>query len=365
MAPEQDAEAVAERIFNAALGTIDILSIHLGDRLGWYRSLASEGPASSAELAQRTGTSERYAREWLEQQAVTGLLTALDDDNDKGNDKDDDGGGTCRFSLPPGTAEVLTDTESLNYLAPLARMLAGAAVQLPALQEAYRAGTGVGWSEFGDDARVAQADMNRPWFERELGNALNQAPELVSRLERAGTMIGDIGCGAGWSTIALARMYPAAAVTGFDIDAESIDLARANATESGSTVEFQHIDAAGLPSDRFDAVFAFECIHDLPYPVEVLTAARQSLREGGSVVVMDEAVADAFAAPGDEVERLMYGYSLLICLPDGMAHPKSAGTGTVMRPVTLRKYALEAGFHDIRTLPIEGFGFFRFYELVP
>lgn len=136
MAPEQDADAVAERIFNAALGTIDILSIHLGDRLGWYRSLASEGPASSAELAQRTGTSERYAREWLEQQAVTGLLTSLNNDN--GNHNDDDG-GTRRFSLPPGTAEVLTDTESLNYLAPLARMLAGAAVQLPALQEAYRA----------------------------------------------------------------------------------------------------------------------------------------------------------------------------------------------------------------------------------
>lgn len=80
---------------------------------------------------------------------------------------------------------------------------------------------------------------------------------------------------------------------------------------------------------------------------------------------MDEAVADTFAPPGDEVERLMYGYSLLICLPDGMAHPFSAGTGTLMRPDTLRKYALAAGFRNVRVLPIEGFGFFRFYELVP
>ena len=112
-------------------------------------------------------------------------------------------------------------------------------------------------------------------------------------------------------------------------------------------------------------MFAFECIHDMPYPVEVLSAARRSLRQGGSVVVMDEAVADAFTPPGDEVERLMYGFSLLVCLPDGMSHPDSAGTGTVMRPETLRRYALDAGFSDVRVLPVEGFGFFRFYELLP
>jgi hypothetical protein len=99
--------------------------------------------------------------------------------------------------------------------------------------------------------------------------------------------------------------------------------------------------------------------------VAVLAAARKSLRDGGTVVVMDEAVAEAFAPPGDEVERLMYGFSLLICLPDGMAHPRSAGTGTVMRPDTLRQYASAAGFSEVRILPIEGFGFFRFYELVP
>ena len=215
---EPDADAVAERIFNAALGTMDILAIHLGDRLGWYRSLANDGPASPSELAERTGTSERYAREWLEQQAITGLLMVNDD------------GGIHRFTLPAGTAEVLTDSSSLKYLAPLARMLAGAAVQLPALQASYRAGSGVGWSDYGDDARESQADMNRPWFERELENALNQAPELVSRLEGDGTALADIGCGAGWSSIALARMVPAAKVTGWDIDAASIELAQTYAS---------------------------------------------------------------------------------------------------------------------------------------
>lgn len=353
MNEEPDAEAVAERVLAAALGMMDVLSIYLGDRLGWYRSLAAEGPATSSELAARTGSSERYAREWLQQQATTGLLTV------------DDDGETTRFRLPPGAAEVLTNENSLNYLAPLARMLAGAAVQLPALQDAYRAGAGVSWEDFGNEVRESQSDMNRPWFEHELGKALNQVPELVARLQEPGVEIADIGSGGGWSTIALAKVFPTARVTGFDIDAASVDLARANAAYAGSAVEFQHLDAAGLPADQFDAVFAFECLHDMPYPQDVLSGVRKSLKQGGTAVVMDESVAETFDPPGTEVERLMYGFSLLICLPDGMSHPNSAGTGTVMRPEILRRYASAAGFAKFRILPIQDFGFFRFYELAP
>ncbi|WP_231554498.1 hypothetical protein [Arthrobacter sp. L77] len=183
MDEDPDAEAIAERVLAAALGMMDVLSIHLGDRLGWYRSLAAEGPATPSELAARTGTSERYAREWLHQQATTGLLAA------------DDDGEAPRFRLPPAAAEVLTNAKSLNYLAPLARMLAGAAVQLPALQDAYRAGAGVSWEDFGDEVRESQADMNRPWFEQELGTALNQIPELIARLQEPGVEIADIGSG--------------------------------------------------------------------------------------------------------------------------------------------------------------------------
>ncbi|WP_253905743.1 methyltransferase domain-containing protein [Arthrobacter sp. H5] len=132
----------------------------------------------------------------------------------------------------------------------------------------------------------------------------------------------------------------------------------------GRGVSFHEIDAAGLPERSFDVVFAFECIHDLPYPVEVLASARRALKPSGSVIIMDEAVAERFEPPGDETERLMYGFSLLICLPDGMAHPNSSATGTVMRPETLRRYAREAGFADVTVLPIEDFAFFRFYELI-
>jgi SAM-dependent methyltransferase len=156
-------------------------------------------------------------------------------------------------------------------------------------------------------------------------------------------------------------------VEGVDIDVPSIELARRNAASArlGDRVGFRVGDAAGLPEGHYDAVFAFECIHDMARPVDSLAAARRRIRPGGQVIVMDEAVADAFHPHGDDTERLMYGFSLLICLPDGLSEQPSAGTGTVMRPDTLRRYALEAGFEDIEVLPVTDFGFWRFYRLVP
>ena len=113
----------------------------------------------------------------------------------------------------------------------------------------------------------------------------------------------------------------------------------------------------------YDLVAAFECIHDLPDPVSVLRAARRMVRPGGTVLVMDERVPDSFTGTGDPVEQLMYGMSMLICLPDGLSHPHSVGTGTVMRQDTLRAYARDAGFVDVEVLPVEH-EMFRFYSLV-
>lgn len=147
----------------------------------------------------------------------------------------------------------------------------------------------------------------------------------------------------------------------------SLESARVNAEQAGlaDRLAWHAVDGKGLPAAAYDVVFAFECLHDMPNPVEVLTAARQALVPGGFVVVMDGAVVDAFSAPGDELERLMYGFSLLVCLPDGLSHPPSAGTGTVMRRSTLESYARQAGFGQVDVLPIEDFGFWRFYRLDP
>jgi 2-polyprenyl-3-methyl-5-hydroxy-6-metoxy-1,4-benzoquinol methylase len=359
-AVDAQASAVEEltgRLFQSAVGAVDLLAIYLGDRLGWYRRLRSDGPMTARELAERTGTEPRYAREWLEQQAVTGLAR-LSDDADP---------WARRYHLSAAAAEVLTDESSLSYLAPLGRILAGTATQLPALLAAYRSGGGVSWAQFGVEARESQADMNRPWFERMLPAALAGVPAVDGALRRPGARVADIGCGGGWSTIALARAYPNASFDGIDADLPSVEMARANAAAAGvaDRVRFSHADARALSGGPFDVVFAFECVHDMPYPVEVLHAAAESLGPGGCVVVMDEAVAETFTAPGDELERMMYGFSLLVCLPDGMSHPASAATGTVMRPETLRRYAADAGLSGFEILPVQDFGFWRFYRLTP
>lgn len=354
-ASQQTADEVAERLFGSLLGTVEIMSVYLGDRLGWYRSLTDQGPATAPELAARTETHPRYAREWLEQQAVIGLLLVQEN-----------GGPDERvYAIPPSTTEVMTDTSSLAYLAPIGRMFGAVGPALPRLLEVYRTGGGVSWDELGPDARESQADANRPWYEKQLGPALSGVSPLNDVLSRPGVRLLDVGSGGGWSSIALARAYPDATLLGVDIDEPSVAMATANAQAAGvaDRVNFLHQDASTLPAESFDAAFAFECVHDMPRPVEVLSAVRKVLVPGAPLVVMDEAVADEFAPNGDELERMMYGFSLLVCLPDGLSSPPSVGTGTVMRPSTLRGYGEAAGFTDFEVLPIEDFGFWRFYQL--
>lgn len=351
------ADEFSARMLASALGMVEVLAAYMGDRLGWYRSLAAEGASTVAELAERTGTAKRYAREWLEQQAVSGVLKV-----DESADGSTEG---RRFRLTAGPAEVLTDGRSLAYLGALPRMFAAVGPNLAELLEAYRTGGGVSWEQLGVDAREAQADLNRPWF-GELPRAFAEVDSIHRVLTRPGARIADVGSGAGWSAISLAQAHPGLQVDGFDIDEPSIELARTNAAEAGvaDRVRFHNADGDGLSNHGpFDAAFAFECIHDMARPVDVLAAMRQAVRDGGPVIVMDEAVADTFTAPGDELERLMYGFSLFVCLPDSMSHRPSVATGTVMRPDTLRGYALAAGFAGLDILPIEDFSFFRFYSL--
>ncbi|MGN0064414.1 MAG: class I SAM-dependent methyltransferase [Nocardioides sp.] len=350
---EQTAEQLAERVLGSVIGAFDVYAIHLGDRMGWYRSLAREGPADPATLAERTGTQERYAREWLEHQAVAGLLEVADPGPD---------GQRC-FGIGAATAEVFTDPHSLSFMAPFARMAAAVGPALPLLLDAYRHGGGVSWDQLGDDAREAQADGNRPWFESRLTQALASVPEVADVLARPGVRVLEVGCGGGWASIALASAHPGAHVTGVDVDAPSVAMAVRHAEEAGVPVTFRTADAADLGEEVYDLALALECVHDMPRPVEVLRAVRSSLVPGGSLVVMDEAVAPSFAPDGDDLERIMYGFSLCVCLPDSLSSPPSVGTGTVMRPDTLRAYALEAGFTGFEVLPIDDFGFWRFYRL--
>jgi SAM-dependent methyltransferase len=264
---------------------------------------------------------------------------------------------------------VLTDPDSLHYLAYLSRLAASVGQVTPKLVEAFRTGGGVGWAEFGLDMREAQAAQNRPIFLALLGAEwLPKIPDVHARLQaQPAAQVADVGCGAGWSSIAIAKAYPTARVDGFDPDEASIASARANAAEHGvaDRVRFhvRDITEPGLTS-RYDLVAAFEMLHDLARPVEALRAMRGLLADGGTVLIVDERVGEQFTAPGGELERLFYGFSTLCCLPTGMAEQPSAATGTVMRPATLRSYALAADFADVEVLPIEH-DLFRFYRLKP
>ena len=344
------ADALAERLFSSVVASFDVAAVYLGDRLGWYASLADDGPATPDELAARTGSDARYAREWLEQQAVAGILEAGEDH---------------RFSLPAAHAEVLVHPTSMTLMAPISRMIASAFGRLPALVDAYRSGDGLGWEHYGADMREGQAAFNRPAFTHLLGQEwLPGTGELHDRLQAdPPARILDIGCGEGWSTLATARAYPKAVVIGVDLDEPSIEAARRNAREAGvdDRVTFHHGDAAGL-GGSFDAAIIIEALHDMANPVPVLRTVGASLVEGGAIIVVDEKVAERFTAPGDELERFMYGWSITTCLPDGRSRQPSVATGTVMRPDTLRAYAGEAGFGTIEILPIEN-DFFRFYRL--
>ena len=356
MAAKRD--ALIERILESTRGTFLTYSVYIGVRLGLYEALAKIGPATSEELASETSTNERYVREWLEQQAVAEILE-VDDEKAEARQR--------RYLLPPAHTEVLVDRDSLNYLAPLPRLLVGAVNPLRALLDVYRTGGGVRYADYGSDLIEGQAAMNRTMFLYQLGNEwLPSIPDVHARLlANPPARIADVGCGAGWSSIGMAQRYPNVRVDGFDLDEASIEIARANLKEVGlpDRVQFHVRDAADPQlAGHYDLVTAFECVHDMSQPVAGLRAMHSLAGEKGTVLVVDERVGEEFSVRGNEIDWMMYGWSILHCLPVGKADDPSAETGTVMRPSLLRRYAEEAGFKRLEILPIEHF-FFRFYRL--
>ncbi len=357
--PEKTADALVGRLFEQSIGMFDVMSVYVGDRLGLYRSLRDDGAATPTQLAERAGIDARYAREWLEQQAVTGLLDV------------DEAGAAAearRYSLPEGHAAPLLDPDSPYSIAPLARSVVACAKVLPQLLEAYRSGGGVDWADYGEDMIQAQGDFNRPWLVGSFGTEMLPAmPEIHARLSAdPPARVADVACGVGWAAIAIASAYPNVTVEGFDLDPSSIALARENAARAGvgDRVTFAVRDAGDpAATGQYDLAVIVEAIHDLARPVKALAAVRQMLKPGGIALVADEKTRDAFIAPGDEVERIFYGFSIFTCLPAAMTDPQSAATGTVIREDTMRRYASAAGFTSIRRLDDPTPEMLRFYEL--
>jgi SAM-dependent methyltransferase len=348
------------RLFGSALGAMDLLCVYLGDRLGLYRALADTGASTSAELASATGVSERYAREWLEQQSMAGILEAQDPGAPDAE---------RRYALPAGHDEVLLDADSLNHMAPMAQLVVACALPIHAVLEAFRTGDGIPYADYGADLHEGQARFTRPLFDNLLATEwLPAVPAIHDRLDRdPPASVADLACGLGRSSTAIARGYPRVTVDGIDLDQASIQRAQDALPGSGleDRVTFHCRDAADPElSGRYDLVTIFEALHDMSHPVDVLGAARGLLADGGRVLVGDERTAERFALDAGDVERLYYGFSVLHCLPVGMVGENAAGTGTVMREDTVRRYAERAGFAGFEVAPIEN-DFWRFYLLTP
>lgn len=349
-------DAAVARFAAAMVGALELTTVHLGQQLGLYDALRDDGPATPEELAERVDCDERYVREWLEQQAAAGLLEI------------EDGDGATRFALPEITNQLLVDRNSPTYLGAAAHTVVLLGRPVPALLHAFRTGEPVSFDAYGEEARSAVAERTRPGYLHMLATAwLPALPDVHHRLLSApAARIVDIGCGSGWSTIALARAYPNARVDAVDADEVSIAAARHNAAEAGvaDRVTFMvgDAEAPGLETGVHDLVVAFDVVHELARPIAALRAARELLAPGGAVLIADGAISDELTTGGALNERLIRANSVLFCLPTARGHDH-ANTGA-MRPAVLRAYAREAGFRDVEEVVVPH-PFWRFNRLMP
>lgn len=351
-------EELVGRLFMEGVGSFHLSTVYVGLKLGLFRELDRLAPVGASELAESVSLDGWYVREWLQAETTAGLVVADGEDLRE-----------ARFTLAPGVREALVDETGPAYIGGLALAQGAVGTVLPAVLRAFRTGDGVPYPAYGEDAVEAQGALNRPAFVNQLvAEWLPEVPGLLSRREETArpALVADVGCGLGWAAIELARAFPHLRVDGYDADEDSISRARRNAEEAGvaDRVTFTVADARhGRYRDRrYDAIFFFECVHDMAHPVEALKAARAALADDGTVIVMDERVGETLT-PGDPTELFFATASVLWCLPQGRADEDSHAPGTVMRPAMFEAIAREAGFEGVDVLPIDH-PFWRFYRPV-
>ncbi len=352
---DEQIEAFAEQLLGATLGTAELTVAYFGRKLGLYAALRDADESTVADVAARAGVDARYAQEWLEHQAVAGVVT-VDDPEAAPHER--------RYTLPEAHAMVLLDEEHPAYSGALADIPPILARTIDLVADAFRTGTGVPFAAYG--LHDMQAGFTRPMFANALAAEwLPAQPDVHARLQAGEALrITDFGCGEGWAGIYLAEAYPNVTVDGFDLDDTSIAAARKHAADRGvaDRVRFEVRDITDPSFDaRYDLAITCEVIHDLADPVAALAALRRVTRNGGAVLVIDEKTAESFSPSGDPIERLLYSFSILHCLPAGRDAESSAATGTVMRPDVFQRYARDAGFSTVEVLDIDH-PMFRFYR---
>lgn len=303
----------------------------LGDRLGLYKALADAGPSSAAELAQRTGTRERYVREWLSAQAAAGYVSYDDEAH--------------RFHLSPEQAAVFADDDSPASMAGAFEVLASLWLDEPKVADAFKSGRGVGWHEHSKCLFRGTERFFRPGYNAHLVSAWLPALDgVVDKLQRGAT-VADVGCGHGSSTIVMAKAFPASTFVGFDYHAPSIERAREAAELAGvaANTRFEVASAKDF-GGRYDLVTFFDCLHDMGDPVGAATHVRERLAPDGSWMIVEPFAHDRLFDNLNPVGRIYYSASTMVCTPASLAQEVGLGLGAQAGELRLRQVVTSGGF---------------------
>lgn len=315
-------------------GEVVSLMIHLGDRLGLYRSMAGAGPLTAAELAARTGLHQRWLLEWLRSQAAAALVRSEDGEV---------------FELTAEGAAVLADENGSLWFA--AGAFSGG-VALPdvvdRLAEAFRTGRGLSYDDLGPAAAHHVERMLGPWSRLALvGRILPRLDGVVERLER-GARVADVGCGSGVALLAMAEEFPRSHFDGYDPSRLAIDRARAKlAATSLTNVELNPVGAEDLPEvPTYDLILTFDCIHDMPHPAEAIAAIRRAIVADGTWLIKDIRGASSWQENlRNPMLAMMYSTSVASCMSSALSEPGGAGLGTLgFHPELAQSMCLQAGF---------------------
>jgi SAM-dependent methyltransferase len=312
------------------------LLLHIGDRLGLYQAMAGAGPITSAALAARTGTAERYVREWLSNQAA-GSYVVYDP-------------GTGTFELPAEQAMVVANEDSPVFLAGAFETIASCYADYAKFVDAFRTGAGIGWQEHDDRLFSGVLRLFRPGYAAHLVDEWLPALDGVLDKLRAGASVADVGCGLGASTIIMAEAFGRSTFAGFDTHEPSIAAARDAATRAGveRRTRFSTASATDFPGSGFDVVFMFDCLHDLGDPVGAARRAREALAPDGTLVLVEPLAGDRVEDNLNPVGRLFYGLSTVICTPNSLSQEVGRGLGAQAGEIQLRAVLGEAGFTNVR-----------------
>lgn len=347
------------QVFTKLEGAVTSGMIHLGDRLGLYKALAQFGePASCEQLAAVSSMHPRWILEWLHNQAAARLVEVSYSHD-----------GEESFSLSPEAVLVLADENNPAFGMGMFHRLPQTMDSLRLLPESFRSGLGHDYDSHGPDGAVGIERSFEPWSRSYLIPVVVPALEGVAeRLER-GARVADVGCGAGGAAIRLAKAFPNSHVTGYDISQYALERAETKKSDAGTpNVSFADPRRDPLPDDAsLDLVTAFDCIHDMTHPLEVMKAIRASLKPDGTWLLVDIKALDTFAenAAKNPMASLMYGISVMSCMSSAMSVPGGAGLGTLGLPESkAREMAAEAGFTRFRRLDIEH-SLNAFYEVRP